>query len=42
MRVYLQALGCRLNEAENDAWARALRRQGSEVGSTRLAIQVPC
>jgi threonylcarbamoyladenosine tRNA methylthiotransferase MtaB len=31
MRVHLQALGCRLNEAELETWARDFRTQGIEV-----------
>jgi len=31
MRVHLQALGCRLNEAELETWARDFRNQGIEV-----------
>ena len=31
MRVHLQALGCRLNEAELETWARDFRAQGIEL-----------
>ena len=31
MRVYLDTLGCRLNEAESAAWARQLRNAGQQV-----------
>jgi threonylcarbamoyladenosine tRNA methylthiotransferase MtaB len=31
MRVYLESLGCRLNEAESAAWSRSLGRRGGEV-----------
>ena len=31
MRVHLQALGCRLNEAELEAWARDFRASGIEL-----------
>ena len=33
MRVHLQALGCRLNEAELETWARDFRRAGIEPTS---------
>lgn len=31
MRVHLQALGCRLNEAELETWSRDFRRRGFEI-----------
>jgi len=31
MRVHLQALGCRLNEAELESWARKLQQQGHQI-----------
>jgi threonylcarbamoyladenosine tRNA methylthiotransferase MtaB len=31
MQVHLKALGCRLNEAELEAWARDFRRHGLEI-----------
>ena len=31
MRVHLQALGCRLNEAELETWSRDFRRRGHEI-----------
>lgn len=33
MRVHLQALGCRLNEAELESWARDFRSQGFELAN---------
>lgn len=33
LRVRLEALGCRLNEAELEAWARALRRRGCRIAA---------
>lgn len=38
MDVFLDSLGCRLNEAERDGWARAFRRRGHRlVGSAQEA-----
>lgn len=34
MQVYLQALGCRLNEAELELWAQDFRRQGCELANS--------
>ena len=31
MRVYIDTLGCRLNEAESESWARQLRDAGQQV-----------
>ena len=33
MRVHLQALGCRLNEAELENWARQFQRRGYEIAA---------
>ena len=33
MQVYFQTLGCRLNEAELESWARQFRRQGDSVAA---------
>lgn len=34
MRIHLQALGCRLNEAELETWARDFRAQGFDLTET--------
>ncbi|WP_295883419.1 tRNA (N(6)-L-threonylcarbamoyladenosine(37)-C(2))-methylthiotransferase MtaB [uncultured Thiohalocapsa sp.] len=33
-RVYLETLGCRLNEAELEAWARQFRRRGCRIAGS--------
>ena len=33
MQVHLETLGCRLNEAELESWARAFRQQGHEISA---------
>lgn len=46
MRVHLQALGCRLNEAELESWARDFRRNGIEptndIGEADLVVVNTC
>jgi len=46
MRVHLQALGCRLNEAELETWARDFRRQGialaQDVGEADIVVVNTC
>ncbi len=46
MRVHLQALGCRLNEAELESWARDFRRQGiqptRDVGEADIVVVNTC
>jgi len=46
MRVHLQALGCRLNEAELETWARDFRSQGIElaeqVGQADIVVINTC
>lgn len=46
MRVHLQALGCRLNEAELETWARDFRGRGfelaSEVGEADIVVINTC
>lgn len=40
MRVKLQALGCRLNEAELQTWARELQQQGHLIASDQEAADL--
>lgn len=40
MKVYLATLGCRLNEAEIESWARQLQANGHVVASTPQQAQV--
>ncbi len=41
MKVYLQALGCKLNESELEAWAREFAARGDQlVDDPRLADTV--
>ena len=46
MRVHLQALGCRLNEAELETWARDFREQGiglaEDVGEADIVVINTC
>jgi len=46
MRVHLQALGCRLNEAELETWARDFRGQGidlaDDVGDADIVVVNTC
>ena len=34
MRVFLQALGCRLNEAELESWSRDCRARGFSLANS--------
>lgn len=40
MRIKLQALGCRLNEAELQTWARQLQRQGHRIAGDSEAADL--
>lgn len=40
MKVYLATLGCRLNEAESESWARQLHADGHVVAATPQQAQV--
>ena len=40
MRVNLQALGCRLNEAELESWARQFQQRGHRITSEHEAADL--
>jgi len=40
MRVYLQALGCRLNEAELESWSRQFRKRGHRISAEHEAADL--
>jgi threonylcarbamoyladenosine tRNA methylthiotransferase MtaB len=40
MRVYLQALGCRLNEAELETWSRQFQQRGHRITAERDAADL--
>ena len=40
MRVHLKTLGCRLNEAELESWARDFRRQGYSITNDAREVWV--